>query len=70
MIIAGIPEGAPRTQLIRLGIMEGEEVRCIERLPGGTVVIEKSRQEVAIGAALAKAIRVEPGAGKERFSRD
>jgi Fe2+ transport system protein FeoA len=39
--------------------MEGEQIRCIERLPGGTVVIEKSRQEIAIGAALANTILVE-----------
>jgi Fe2+ transport system protein FeoA len=31
----------------------------IERMPGGTVVIEKNRQEVAIGAVLAKTIMVE-----------
>jgi Fe2+ transport system protein FeoA len=28
-------------------------------MPGGTVVIEKNRQEIAIGAALAKTILVE-----------
>ncbi len=57
--IMSVPEGRSRTQLIRLGIMNGEVVRCIERLPGGTVVIEKNRQEIAIGAALAKTIIVD-----------
>ena len=58
LLIVDIPEGRARTQLIRLGIMKGEMVRCIERLPGGTVVIEKNRQEIAIGVSLAKTISV------------
>jgi ferrous iron transport protein A len=65
VLIADIPAGRARTQLIRLGIMKGEVVRCIERLPGGTVVIEKNRQEVAIGASLARTITVaDVGAGQ------
>jgi Fe2+ transport system protein FeoA len=63
--IVSVPEGRSRTQLIRLGIMKGEVVRCIERLPGGTVVIEKNRQEIAIGALLAKTILVESFGGEE-----
>ncbi len=58
LMIVSVPEGRSRTQLIRLGIMKGEIVRCIERLPGGTVVIEKNRQEISIGASLAKTILV------------
>jgi Fe2+ transport system protein FeoA len=57
--IVSVPEGRGRTQLIRLGIMSGEVVRCIERLPGGTIVIEKNRQEIAIGASLARTIVVD-----------
>jgi ferrous iron transport protein A len=60
LTIVDIPEGRARTQLIRLGIMKGEVIRCIERLPGGTVVIEKNRQEIAIGVSLAKTIVVAP----------
>jgi Fe2+ transport system protein FeoA len=59
LLIIDIPEERGRTQLIRLGIMKGEAVQCIERLPGGTVVVEKNRQEIAIGASLAKTIIVE-----------
>ena len=44
--------------MIRLGILKGQLVRCLERLPGGTIVIEKNRQEIAVGVALAKAILV------------
>ncbi len=63
-----VPEGRSRTQLIRLGIMKGEVVRCIERLPGGTVVIEKNRQEIAIGASLAKTIIVDVAEDREEFA--
>jgi Fe2+ transport system protein FeoA len=59
LTIVDIPAGKSREQLIRLGIMKGENIRCVERLPGGTVVIEKNRRELAIGAALAKTILVE-----------
>jgi ferrous iron transport protein A len=63
--IITIPEGQGRTQLIRLGIMKGEVVQCIERLPGGTIVIEKNRQEIAIGASLAKTIIVDSAGAEE-----
>jgi Fe2+ transport system protein FeoA len=58
-VVLDIPQGKPRTQLIRLGIMKGEVIKCVERLPGGTVVVEKNRQEIAIGATLAEFIRVD-----------
>ena len=57
-VIVNIPKGRGRTQLIRLGIMRGEVIKCVERLPGGTVVLEKNRQEIAIGSALAESIMV------------
>jgi Fe2+ transport system protein FeoA len=59
LLIIDIPEGRSRERLIRLGILKGQWIKCIERLPGGTVVIERNRQEIAIGATLAKTILVE-----------
>ncbi|MGD0590618.1 MAG: FeoA family protein [Bacteroidota bacterium] len=56
--IVQVPEGKAKSQLIRLGILKGEFIRCLERLPGGTVVIEKNRREIAIGMSLAKSIFV------------
>lgn len=56
--IVEIPEGKRKAQLIRLGIVEGHLVRCLERLPGGTVIIQNHRQEVAMGSVLAKSILV------------
>jgi len=58
VIIVEVPEGKGKSQLIRLGILKGEFIRCLERLPGGTMVIEKNRREVAIGMTLAKSIFV------------
>ncbi len=47
-----------KVQLIRLGISEGDRIFCLERLPGGTVVIQKNRQEIALGHELAKQILI------------
>jgi ferrous iron transport protein A len=58
LVIVEIPEGRSRSQLIRLGVVKGEFIRCLERLPGGTVVIQKHRQEIAIGVTLARTILV------------
>jgi Fe2+ transport system protein FeoA len=58
LIIVDIPDGKNRARLIRLGILKGERIRCLEVLPGGTVVIEKNRQEIAIGVSLARLIVV------------
>ncbi len=56
--ILKLPTGNVGIQLIRLGITEGDTIKCIERLPGGTIVIQKSRQEIAVGYELAKKIKV------------
>ncbi len=56
--VVDVPEGRTKAQLIRLGIHQGEFLRCLQRLPGGTMLVEKNRQEIAIGVALAKAIMV------------
>lgn len=56
--IHSLPPGILRAQFVRLGINEGERVRCVERLPGGTVVIQKNRQQITIGHLLTKQIFV------------
>jgi len=58
VIIIKIPEGNYKAQLIRMGISEGDTLTCLQRLPGGTVVVQKSRQEIAIGFDLAKKIKI------------
>lgn len=48
-----------RSQCIRLGLTAGAVVTCAVRLPGGTVVVETGRQELALGRSLAGSIAVE-----------
>jgi len=56
--IVAVPHGLIKAQFIRLGIHEGERVQCLERLPGGTIVLKKHRRHIAIGHELAKQIHV------------
>jgi len=56
--IHSLPAGVLQAQFIRLGIHEGQRVKCIERLPGGTIVLQRSRQQIAIGHELAKLVMV------------
>jgi ferrous iron transport protein A len=56
--VVKLPGGEIKAQLIRLGISEGDTLKCVERLPGGTVVVSKNRQEIALGYDLAKKIQV------------
>ena len=56
--IIKLPSGEIKSQLIRLGISEGDKIKCAQRLPGGTIVVQKNRQEIAIGFELAKKIKV------------
>lgn len=60
LTIVSMPEGIIRAQFIRVGIHEGEHVQCLERLPGGTIVLKKNRQQIAIGHQLAEKISVLP----------
>jgi ferrous iron transport protein A len=56
LTITNLPAGILKVQLIRIGITEGSKVFCLERLPGGTIILQKNRQEIAIGYDLAKEI--------------
>jgi ferrous iron transport protein A len=57
--IVSLPEDQLlRSQCIRLGIIIGASFKCIERLPGGTIVLETHRQEIALGRVLAAGIGV------------
>lgn len=50
-----------RTQLIRLGLIEGSSVRCLERIPFGPLMLRLNRQEIAVGREVARKITVESG---------
>ena len=58
--IHSLPPGHLRTWLLRLGISEGSVVECYERLAGGTIVLKKNRQQVAVGRQLARQVKVLP----------
>ncbi len=58
--ISALPQGVLYAQFVRLGLHEGQRVRCLERLPGGTIVLQRNRQQVAVGHQLAKDIYVIP----------
>lgn len=58
LTISKLPNGDIKSQLIRLGITEGITLSCIEKLPGGTIVVRSNRQEIALGSALAKSIEI------------
>ncbi|CUT05088.1 FeoA family protein [Candidatus Chrysopegis kryptomonas] len=56
--ICELPLGNLKTQFVRLGVTEGSKVRCSHRLPGGTIIITKRHQEIAVGSEIAKKILV------------
>ena len=57
--VRGLPADSElRSQCIRLGLSIGERISCIERLPGGTIVVQAHRQEIAIGKRLAEQIEI------------
>lgn len=56
--IVNLPGGEINAQLIRIGISEGETLVCLQRLPGGTIILQKNRQEIAVGYDLAKNIKI------------
>lgn len=58
VVVLNLPDGDLKSQFIRLGITEGSNVKISERLPGGTIVLQKNRQEIAVGSELAKKIKV------------
>jgi ferrous iron transport protein A len=53
-----LPQGLIRSQAVRLGLMPGTEITCVQKLPKGPVIIRKNYQQIAVGAALADQITV------------
>ncbi len=49
-----------RHHLLRLGILEGSQVQCIQRLGHGPVVIRKDGMDLSLGHRLAERIVVSP----------
>lgn len=59
--VVGIDDADARIQALRFGMAEGADIHCVTRIPAGPVIIRSGRQEIAIGRALARRIRVTGG---------
>jgi Fe2+ transport system protein FeoA len=59
VLIKHIPESEYKSQLLRLGLYEGQTIECISKLPGGTMVLGVNRQELALGKKLTNIIAIE-----------
>lgn len=46
---------------IRIGIYEGAMFICSEKLPGGPIILQSGRQEIAVGKRLAENIVIDGG---------
>ncbi len=58
LLVQQLPEGDYKLQLIRFGILEGETITCLDKIFGGTIIIQKNRLEIALGNDLARQIIV------------
>lgn len=56
--IESIEDEKARAQAIRFGMGAGAAVQCVTTLPGGPIVLRSGRQEIAVGRALARQIRI------------
>lgn len=54
-----IPDTNVRAQALRFGISEGAQVSCVEKVPGGPVILKRNFQEIAVGRRLAEKIEIE-----------
>ncbi|KUK48392.1 MAG: FeoA family protein [Actinobacteria bacterium 66_15] len=59
--VVGIDDADARIQALRFGMAEGADIHCVTRIPAGPIIIRSGRQEIAIGRALARRIRVTGG---------
>lgn len=68
--IISIPDDQVRAQAIRFGIAENEIVKIVQVVPAGPIVLEKGKQEIAIGRNLAQKITIEIiNSGKNLFRK-
>ncbi len=63
--IKSIPDEMIRAQVLRFGIIEGSGASVGEIVPAGPIILNKNKQEIAIGRGLARQIKVELSEGKQ-----
>ncbi len=54
-----IDDAGLRTLLLRFGIATGSQVRCLNRIPFGPIVLRYGGQELALGRDIARRITIE-----------
>jgi ferrous iron transport protein A len=57
--VKNIPDDMIRIQTLRMGISEGSNLNCNEKIPGGPIIVKHNYQEIAIGRSLAEDIEIE-----------
>lgn len=67
--IMNIPDDMVRAKTMRFGISEGSVVYCVEKIPGGPIILKKNLQEIAIGRKLAKKITIDEVAAEATFKQ-
>lgn len=56
--ILSIPNSNVKAQAIRLGVYEGANLVCFEKISSGPVILRNRFQEIAIGQKIAEQIKV------------
>ena len=57
--VMAMPPGIARTQILRLGIVEGSQVTCMLNIPADPVVECQGNLKVALGRRIASRMEVE-----------
>ena len=58
VVVGAIADPETATMAMRLGIAEGAELTLVSKVPGGPVVVQRGKVEIALGRALCKDIGV------------
>jgi ferrous iron transport protein A len=58
-LITRISDEDVTMQAIRMGVFEGETVKCLVKVPSGPIVLSHGGMELALGRALAEKIEVQ-----------
>lgn len=66
VLILDVEENSMRAQAMRLGIYEGAEFICAEKIKGGPVILCGQGGETAVGKRLSQKIRIELAQDKDR----
>lgn len=66
VLILDVEESGMRAQAMRLGIYEGAEFVCAEKIKGGPVILYGQGGETAVGKRLSQKIKIKLAQDKDR----